>query len=114
LLNTQPSAYGFTNIFLVASIVFLTVGSGCLARAGMHYSDAMADDARGNPYYCDGCSDSSSSSSNEQIVSAYVGSIQGKMQSGLQNMIHHAGVGAALFSMGTGFSMVYFKWFRNA
>lgn len=90
--------------------MLLTVGSGYLARAGMHYSDAMADGARGDAYYCDGCS----GSSNEQLVNAYVGSIQDKMQSGLQNMIHHAGVGVALFSMGTGFSMVYFKWFRNA
>ena len=90
--------------------MFLTVGSGYLARAGMYYSDAMSDDARSNAYYCDGCS----GGSNEQLVSAYVGSIQGKMQAGLQNMINHAGIGVALFSMGTGFSMVYFKWFRNA
>ena len=74
--------------------MLLTVGSGYLARAGMHYSDTMSDDVRGNAYYCDGCS----GGSNEQLVNAYVGSIQGKMQAGLQNMIHHAGVGDWLFN----------------
>lgn len=102
------SCYAFTNIFLLASIVLLTVGSGYLARAGMHYSDAAENDAISQELaVCGGCMD------NNQIMSAYAESIRDKMQSGLQDMIFHAGIGIALFSMGVGFSMVYMKWYRN-
>lgn len=101
------SRFAFTNIFLVASIVLLTVGSGYLARAGMYYSDAIQNDAVSQELAaCGGCN-------NDQIMSAYVESIRDKMQSGLQDMILHAGIGIALFSMGAGFSMVYMKWYRN-
>lgn len=90
--------------------MFLTVGSGYLAKAWMHYSEASADNALGaNVAPCDGCL----ARDNNDIVNAYVGSLQGKMQKSLQDMILNAGVGVTLFSMGTGFSMVYCKWFRN-
>lgn len=102
------SCSDFTNIFVIASIVFLTVGSGYLARAGMYYSDAIENDAISQEIAaCSGCIDS------DQIMDAYVESIRGKMQSGMQDMILHAGIGIALFSMGAGFSMVYMKWYRN-
>ena len=103
------SRSAFTNIFLIASIVFLTVGSGYLARAGMHYSDATEDNAINQEFStCAGCL------SNDQIISAYTESLRGKMQASLQDMIFHAGIGVALFSMGAGFSMIYVKWYRNA
>ncbi|HEX2557262.1 MAG TPA: hypothetical protein VHK86_02975 [Nitrososphaera sp.] len=99
-----------TNIFLIASIVFLTVGSGYLAKAWMHYSEASADDTLGrDAATCNGCF----AGDNNDTVNSYVKSFQGKMQKSLQDMILNAGIGATLFSMGTGFSMVYFKWFRN-
>ena len=102
------SCFAFTNIFVIASIVFLTVGSGYLARAGMYYSDAIENDAISQELaICSGCVDS------DQIMDAYVESIRGKMQSGMQDMILHAGIGISLFSMGAGFSMVYMKWYRN-
>ena len=102
------SCSAFTNIFWVASIVLLTVGSGFLAKAGMDYSDAAGNDAISQELAaCAGCVD------NDQIMSTYVESIRGKMQSGLQDMIFHAGIGVALFSMGAGFSMIYMKWYRN-
>lgn len=102
------SRSAFTNIFLIASIVFLTVGSGYLARAGMHYSDAAENDAISQEFSaCAGCM------SNNQIMDAYVESLRGKMQGSLQDMIFHSGIGIALFSMGAGFSMIYVKWYRN-
>ncbi|MEW6604750.1 MAG: hypothetical protein AB1351_08695 [Thermoproteota archaeon] len=97
-----------THIFLIASIVFLTVGSGFLARAGMHYSDSAEDDAIGKEVMaCPGCF------SSDQVMQAYAESIRGKMQDSLQDMILNAGIGIALFSMGAGFSMVYMKYYRN-
>jgi hypothetical protein len=109
VVKYRASCSIFTNIFLIASIVLLTVGSGFLARAGMHYSDVAEKDAVSQELAtCGGCLD------NDQIMSAYVESIRGKMQSGLQDMIFNAGIGGALFSMGAGFSMVYMKWYRNA
>lgn len=102
------SCFASTNIFLIASIVLLTIGSGYLARAGMYYSDAAKNDAISQELAaCAGCVD------NDQIMSAYVESIRGKMQSGLQDTILYAGIGVALFSMGAGFSMIYMKWYRN-
>jgi hypothetical protein len=51
---------------------------------------------------------------NGRIINAYVDSTQGKMQQSLQDMILNAGIGVTLFSMGVGFSMVYYmKWYRN-
>ena len=89
------SCSDFTNIFVIASIVFLTVGSGYLARAGMYYSDAIENDAISQEIAaCSGCIDS------DQIMDAYVESIRGKMQSGMQDMILHAGIGIALFHGG--------------
>lgn len=99
--------FAFTNIFLIASIVFLTVGSGYLARAGMHYSDAAENDISQEFSACSGCVDT------DQIMDAYAESLRGKMQESLQDMILHAGIGIALFSMGAGFSMVYVKWYRK-
>jgi hypothetical protein len=97
-----------TNIFLIASIVFLTVGSGFLARAGMHYSEAAESDAISQQVAeCPGCVNS------EQVMDAYVESIRGKMQDSLQDMIFNAGVGIALFSMGAGFSTIYVRYYRN-
>ncbi|GEM_PF-5332308 len=91
--------------------MFLTVGSGYLAKAWMHYSEASADNAIGkDAALCDGCL----VGDDNDIINAYVGSLQGKMQKSLQDMILDAGIGVTLFSMGTGFSMVYCKWFRNA
>jgi hypothetical protein len=98
----------FTNIFLIASIVFLTVGSGYLARAGMHYTDAAENDVKSQEFAaCAGCM------SNDQIIEAYSESLRGKMQGSLQDMIFHAGIGIALFSMGVGFSTIYVKLYRN-
>ena len=88
----------FTNIFLIASIVFLTVGSGYLARAGMHYSDAAEDDAISQEFSA--CADCMS---NNQIIDAYAESLRGKMQGSLHGMSFHAGIGIALFSMGQAF-----------
>lgn len=99
-----------TNIFLIASIVFLTVGSGYLAKAWMHYSEASADDTLSRD--AAPCGSCFAGDSND-IVNSYVNSFQGKMQKSLQDMILNAGIGVTLFSMGAGFSMVYFKWFRN-
>lgn len=97
-----------TNIFLIASIVFLTVGSGFLARAGMHYADATEDDGIGKEVMaCPGCV------SSDQVMEAYAESIRSKMQDSLQDMIFNAGIGIALFSMGAGFSMVYMRYYRN-
>lgn len=88
--------------------MFLTVGSGFLARAGMHYSDAVEDDAIGKEVAaCPGCVNS------DQILDAYAESIRSKMQDSLQDMIFNAGIGIALFSMGAGFSTVYVKYYRN-
>ena len=102
------SRFAFTNIFLIDSIVLLTVGSGYLARAGMHYSDAAEDNAISQEFsVCAGCL------SNDQIISAYAESLRGKLQASLQDMIFHAGIGIALFSRGAGFSMIYVKWYRN-
>lgn len=98
----------FTNIFIIASIVFLTVGSGFLARAGMNYSDAAENGALSQEFSaCPGCV------SNDRIIDAYAESLRGKMQTNLQDMILHAGIGIALFSMGAGFSAIYVKWYRN-
>lgn len=108
VVKYPPSCSAFTNIFLIASIVLLTVGSGYLAKAGMDYGDAAENDAISQELAsCSGCA------SNDQIMSAYAESIRGKMQSGLQDMIFNAGMGVALFSMGAGFSMVYIKLYRN-
>jgi len=75
----------------------------------MDYSDAAENDPVSREIAkCSGCID------NDEIMNAYVESIRGKMQSGLQNMIYNAGIGCALFSMGAGFSMVYIKWYRNS
>jgi hypothetical protein len=90
--------------------VFLTVGSGYLAKAWMHYTETSTDDARNrNVALCNGCF----VGDNNDVVNSYVKSFQGKMQKGLQDMILDAGIGVTFFSMGTGFSLVYFKWFRN-
>ena len=86
--------------------MFLTVGSGYLAKAVMDYSYAAENDAVNQLAACGSCD-------NDQIMSAYAESIRGKMQSGLQDLIFHAGIGVALFSMGAGFSMVYMKYYRN-
>jgi GH24 family phage-related lysozyme (muramidase) len=108
VVKYSPSCSHSTNIFLIASIVFLTVGSGFLARAGMHYSDAVEDDAISKEVAaCPGCV------SSDQILDAYAESIRSKMQDSLQDMIFNAGIGIALFSMGAGFSMVYVKYYRN-
>jgi hypothetical protein len=108
VVKYHVSYFDSTNIFLIASIVFFTVGNGYLARAGMHYSDAAKDDAVGQEFAaCSGCMD------NNQIMDAYTESLRGKMQGSLQDMIFNAGIGIALFSMGAGFSMVYLKWYRN-
>jgi hypothetical protein len=49
-----------------------------------------------------------------RIINAYVDSTQGKMQQSLQDMILNAGIEVSLFSVGVGFSMVYYiKWYRN-
>ena len=52
---------------------------------------------------------------NGRIINAdVIDSTQGKMQQSLQDMILNAGIGVTLFSMGVGFSMVYYmKWYRN-
>ena len=108
MVKYRASCSHSTNIFLVASIVFLTVGSGYLARAGMHYSDAAENDAISQEFAaCAGCM------SNDQIIEAYAESLRGKMQGSLQDMIFHAGIGIALFSMGAGFSTIYVKLYRN-
>lgn len=97
-----------TNIFLIASIVLLTLGSGYLARAGMYYSDAAENDFISQELAaCGGYVDS------DAVMSVYVESIRDKMQSGLQDMIFNAGIGSMLFSMGAGFSMIYIKWYRK-
>jgi hypothetical protein len=102
------SCFIFTNILLIASIIFLTVGSVYLARASMHYSDAAENDAISQELAAYGsCID------NDQIMSSYIESIWGKMQSGLQDMIFHARIGIMLFSIGASFSMVYMKWYRK-
>lgn len=76
----------------------------------MHYSEASADDTlTRDAAPCGSCLAGDSN----DIVNSYVNSFQGKMQKSLQDMILNAGIGVTLFSMGTGFSMVYFKWFRN-
>ncbi len=88
--------------------MFLTVGSGFLARAGMHYSDAAENDAISQEVYaCPGCV------SSDQVMDAYAESFRAKMQDSLQDMIFNAGIGIALFSMGAGFSTVYVKYYRN-
>jgi len=76
----------------------------------MHYSRASEDNALSSDAPCYGCF---AGDDNDHVVNAYVESLQGKMQKSLQDMILDAGIGVTLFSMGTGFSMVYFKWFRN-
>jgi hypothetical protein len=76
----------------------------------MHYSEASADDTLSRD--AAPCSSCFTGDSND-IVNSYVKSFQGKMQKSLQDMILNAGIGVTLFSMGTGFSMLYFKWFRN-
>jgi hypothetical protein len=97
-----------TNIFLIASIVFLTVGSGFLARAGMHYADATENNSIGRDISeCPGCV------TNDKIIGAYSESIRVKLQDDLQDMIFNAGIGIALFSMGAGFSAVYMRYYRN-
>ncbi|AFU59327.1 hypothetical protein Ngar_c24020 [Candidatus Nitrososphaera gargensis Ga9.2] len=90
--------------------MLLTVGSGYLARAGMHYSDAAQDDVIISQEFaaCGSCLDN-----NQKIMDAYVESLRGKMQESLQDMILNAGIGVALFCMGAGFSMIYIKWYRN-
>jgi hypothetical protein len=88
--------------------VLLTVRSGYLARAEMHYSDAVENDAISQEIAaCAGCV------SPDQIMDAYAESLRSKMQGSLQDMIFHAGIGIALFSMGAGFSMIYMKWYRK-
>ena len=88
--------------------MLLTVGSGYLARAGMHYSDAAKDDVMSQGFAtCGGCTD------NNRIMDAYTESLQNKMQSSLQDMIFNAGIGIMLFSMGAGFSALYVKLYRK-
>ena len=108
VVKYRASCSHSTNIFLIASIVLLTVGSGFLARAGMHYSDAAENDAISQEVAaCPGCV------SSEQVMDAYAESFRLKMQDSLQDMIFNAGIGIALFSMGAGFSAVYMKYYRN-
>ena len=74
----------------------------------MHYSDAAENDSISQEIStCPGCV------SSDQVMEEYVESIRGKMQGSLQDMIFNGGIGVALFSMGTGFSMVYVKYYRN-
>ena len=92
--------------------MFLTVGSGYLARAAWYYSEAAQDDAlaKSPEVACNGCI----LDDNSRIMNAYVVSLQGKMQQGMQDMILNAGIGVTIFAMGIGFSSIYMKWYRNA